>query len=79
MIYGAMFDEVNEATAMFKLLPRIAGPVRGTQPGASFVALDADGCNLPGDWYLRLAGAATAVLQHGVRPSPVLPLSLPAN
>jgi hypothetical protein len=78
MLYGAMFDEVNEGTAMFKLLPDAArAPVQGMPRGASFVTLDAEGCRLPSDWYLRLAGAATAALRSGVPPSPGLPLPLP--
>jgi len=80
MLYGAMFDEVNEGTAMFKQLPSAAqAPVRGVPPGDSFVTLDADGCRLPSDWYLRLAGAATAALRGHARPSPALPLKLPSN
>jgi len=69
MLYGAMFDEVDEGTAMFKLLPA-SGPT-------GFVTLDADGCRLPSDWYLRLAGAATASLRRGVSPGLALPLLVP--
>ncbi len=61
MLYGAMFDEVNEGTAMFKMLPnKKEAPVQGVPPENSFVTLDADGCHLPSDWYMRLAGTATA-------------------
>jgi hypothetical protein len=60
MVYVAMFDEVDEGTAMFKLAPSVdTVPVE-----ASFVTLDADGYDLPSDWYLRLAESATRVL-HG--------------
>lgn len=63
MVKGAMFDEIDEGTAMFKLAPRRAdAPV---EPG--FVTLDADGLTLPSDWYLRLAGAGTKVLR-GLQP-----------
>ncbi len=80
MIYGAMFDELNEGTAMFKMLPNAAeAPVRGIPPGYSFVTLDADGCPLPSDWYLSLAGAATAAVHSGTPPSPTLPLPLPSD
>jgi len=80
MIYGAMFDELNEGTAMFKMLPNAAeAPVQGIPPGYSFVTLDADGCPLPSDWYLSLAGAATAALHAGTPPSPNLPLPLPSD
>ena len=59
MIYGAMFDEMDEGTAMFKLAPTAAQlPAQGT-----FVPLDADGIKLPSDWYLRLADAAGKMLR----------------
>ncbi len=80
MLYGAMFDEVNEGTSMFKMLPDAAGaPVQGIPPGYTFVTLDADGCPLPSDWYLSLAGAATTAVHSGMQPSPNLPLQLPSN
>ena len=80
MIYGAMFDEVNEGTAMFKMIPDAAGaPVKGIPPGYSFVTLDADGCALPSDWYLSLAAAATAAVHAGAPISPNLPLPLPSD
>jgi hypothetical protein len=51
MIYAAMFDEVDEGTAMFKL-----APTRESVPaGVAIVTLDADGEQLPNDWYLQLA------------------------
>jgi hypothetical protein len=80
MVYGAMFDEVNEGTAMFKLLPSAAQtPVQGVPTGVSFVTLDADGCRLPSDWYLRLASAATAALRSGTMPSSTIPVPFPSN
>ena len=51
MLYGAMFDEVDEGTAMFK----VAASSRDAPTDAPFVTLDADGEPLPSDWYLRLA------------------------
>jgi hypothetical protein len=54
MVYGAMFDEVDEGTAMFKL-----APTRDSVPaGVLIVTLDADGDQLPSDWYLQLARQA---------------------
>lgn len=51
MIYVAMFDEVDEGTAMFKLAPTSNEiPSQGM-----WVALDIDGFSLPSDWYLRMA------------------------
>jgi hypothetical protein len=52
MLYVAMFDEVDESTAMFKVAPSKAGaPV-----DVPLVTLDIDGDTLPSDWYLQLAG-----------------------
>jgi hypothetical protein len=80
MLYGAMFDEVNEGTAMFKTLASAGqAPAQGMPPGYAFVTLDSDGCSLPSDWYLRLAGAATTALRGGARPPADLPLALPRN
>ncbi len=57
MAYVAMFDEVDEATAIFK--------VSNTPPQqASFLTLDDD----PTDWYLRLTGEGTRVIR-GERPA----------
>jgi len=54
MLYGAMFDEVDEGTAMFKL-----APTRDSVPaGVPLVTLDTDGDQLPSDWYLQLARQA---------------------
>ncbi len=72
MLYGAMFDE---GTAMFKLVAN-----RKNLPAQPpFVSLDADGCTLPSDWYLQLAGK-TAVMFHGdLKPAGTLPLAIPAR
>jgi hypothetical protein len=67
----AMFDEVNESTAMFKLAPRRAD----APDGGFWLTLDADGALLPSDWYLRLAGEITRAF-HGGR---ALPRRLPAK
>lgn len=63
MLYVAMFDEVDEGTAMFKIAPTKADlPAQGT-----FLSLDADGLSLPSDFYLRLGGVTTQVVR-GARP-----------
>ena len=65
MIYGAMFDEVNEGTAMYKLVPTTAQlPAQG-----QFLALDCDGITLSSDWYLRLANQAGKMLRGGDSPA----------
>ena len=60
----AMFDEVNEATAMFKLVSKRSE----APPTGYWLALDADGEQLPSDWYLRLAGELTQII-HGEKPA----------
>ncbi len=58
-IYIAMFDEVDESTAMYKL----AENDTQTPDQAYFLALDADGYDLPSDWYLRCAKLATEIVR----------------
>jgi len=73
MIYGAMFDEVNEGTAMYKLVPTAAQlPAQG-----KFLALDADGITLNSDWYLRLANQAGKMLRGQIPLQPIIPISPP--
>ncbi|MFB3826292.1 MAG: glycoside hydrolase family 71/99-like protein [Bryobacteraceae bacterium] len=56
----AMFDEVNEGTAVFKI-----APTRADAPEQGFwLTLDADGRKLPGDWYLRLSGLITKAFRQ---------------
>jgi len=65
----AMFDEVNEATAMFKLAPR-----RKDAPDQGFwLTLDADGRDLPSDWYLRLASEITRGFHGEISLKPAMP------
>lgn len=71
MLKTAMFDEVDEGTAMFKLAPTAAH----LPTGASFVPLDADGHALPSDFYLRVGGAATALLRGDLPLSSALPVA----
>lgn len=73
MIYGAMFDEVNEGTAMYKLVPTAAQlPAQG-----QFLALDADGITLNSDWYLRLANQAGRMLRGEIPLQTGIPISPP--
>lgn len=65
----AMFDEVNEGTAIFK-----AAAHRGDAPDQGYwLTLDADGADLPSDWYLRLAGEITRMFHGEIRPNPAMP------
>src|SRR5258708_24592216 len=68
MLKIAMFDEVNEATANFKVASRrLDAPSQGY-----WLTLDADGFTLPSDWYLRLAGEITRVFR-GQTPAAAMP------
>lgn len=60
MLKTAMFDEVDEATAMFKT----AATAKDSPAG--FLTLDADGEALPSDWYLRLTGQASKLLRKEI-------------
>ena len=71
MIYGAMFDEVDEGTAMFKLAPTTNEiPAQG-----SWVPLDIDGISLPSDWYLQLANEASKMLRGDIPLQSTIPIS----
>ena len=74
MLYIAMFDEVDEGTAIFKL----AQDPSALPIGVSLVSLDKDGYALPNDWYLRLSGKAGEMLRREIPISPEFPLELPA-
>ena len=63
-VFCAQFDEVDEGTAIFKVTARSSDfplPIGGC------LGFDADGNNLPSDWYLRLVGEAHFMLA-GKRP-----------
>lgn len=60
MLYAAMFDEVDEGTALFPVETHADKlPV-----GARMVTLNQDGCSLPDDWYLRVIGKAGEYLRN---------------
>lgn len=74
MLYIAMFDEVDEATAIFKVVARSEElPTEG-----ELIALDADLAygSLPNDWYLRLAGRAARYLDDGLGLPQTIPLDV---
>ena len=65
----AMFDEVDEGTAILKTVShRSQAPDQGY-----WLTLDADGNELPNDWYLRLAGEITRMFHGDIKPEPKLP------
>ena len=64
MLYVAMFDEVDEGTAIFKVTNE---PPAG--PGASFVTYE----GLPSDYYLRLTGLAGKVIRGDLPADDAIP------
>ena len=69
MLYVAMFDEVDEGTAIFKCTNE---PPTGN--GAKFLTLE----GLPSDHYLRLTGLAAKVIRGELPPTDALPAPLPS-
>ncbi|MBL8220172.1 MAG: hypothetical protein JNL62_13135 [Bryobacterales bacterium] len=70
MLKIAMFDEVDEATAVFKIASK-----RADAPEQGFwLTLDADGRELPSDWYLRVAGAITRMFHGELKVSEEMPI-----
>ena len=63
MAYVAMFDEVDEATAIFKVTNDPPAP-------GKFQTYE----GLPPDWYLRLTGAGTKLLRGEIPNQRTLPI-----
>jgi hypothetical protein len=57
-LYVAMFDELNEGTAIMKIAPHTSD----IPPGAQLLASDQGGCLEPNDLYLRITGEAAKSL-----------------
>jgi len=66
MLYIAMFDEVDEGTAIFKCTNNPP-----TSDGSRFLTLD----GLPSDFYLRLAGQAGKLLRDEIPLSTTVPVA----
>jgi hypothetical protein len=69
MIFVAMYDEVDEGTAMYKLEPH----QENTPTTGFWVTLDADGYELPSDWYLRLASETGRTLRGEILNDHIMP------
>ncbi|MFM9825276.1 hypothetical protein, partial [Flavobacterium sp.] len=76
-IYVAMFDEVDEGTAMFKITETKAKlPVQAQD---RLVSLDIDGVNLPSDWYLKLADQTQKMLDGTISSTSNIPILTPPD
>jgi hypothetical protein len=64
MLYVAMFDEVDEGTAIFKCTNDVPPP-----SAAEFATYE----GLPSDYYLRLTGAGAKMLRGEIAPEAPLP------
>ncbi|KAJ7596528.1 hypothetical protein C8J56DRAFT_917665 [Mycena floridula] len=61
IIYGAMWDEYDEGTAFMPVVEKTRNlPESEDFP---FLALDADGYEVPSDWYMRICGFAAEGLR----------------
>jgi hypothetical protein len=63
MFYVAMFDELDEGTAIFK----VAATQNDAPVGAHFLTLECaeGGQTFRSDWYLQLVGEAGKILHEG--------------
>jgi hypothetical protein len=71
MLYGAMFDEMNEGTSMLKMV----STTNQLPVGASLVPLNIDGYALPSDWYLQLANQAGKMLRGDIPLQSQMPIA----
>jgi hypothetical protein len=71
MVKTAMFDEIDEGTAMYKL----ATDKSKVPSQANFVTLNIDGVTLPSDFYLRLGASATRMLRGEIPISATQPIT----
>ncbi|KAG7090571.1 hypothetical protein E1B28_009678 [Marasmius oreades] len=72
-MYGAMWDEYDEGTALIPVVEKARLlPDGGKFP---FLALDADGYDIPADWYMRICGFAA----EGLRSERMIHESFPSK
>jgi len=73
MLYCAMFDEVDEGTAIFKLVADKQD--LPTQCQDRLVYLNIDGEKLPSDWYLRVVDQGGKMLRGEIAVTSKLPIT----
>ena len=74
-MYVAMFDEIDEGTAMYKQAVSVDDLPVDTQ----LVPLDVDGYALPSDWYLQLGREAQKMLDGRINLTNKIPISMPSR
>jgi hypothetical protein len=79
MLFGAMFDEIDEGTALYKIAPTTNEiPAFAPTNQYQFFALNADGYSLPSDWYLRVTQQGQQTIHHSIPLNSILPIT-PTN
>jgi hypothetical protein len=79
MLYGAMFDEIDEGTALYKIAPTTNEiPATAATNQYQFFALNADGYSLPSDWYLRVTQQGEQTIHQAIPLNGLLPIT-PTN
>src|SRR5436309_2702506 len=79
MLYGAMFDEIDEGTALYKIAPTTNEiPAFAPTNQYQFFALNADGYSLPSDWYLRVTQQGEQTIHQAIPLNSILPIT-PTN
>jgi hypothetical protein len=74
-----MFDEVDEGTALYKVVSDRADLPVEARDSLLYLNYDAASLptnlkNLPSDWYLRLTGEATRMLRREIPLSATIPI-----
>lgn len=69
-VWCAQFDEVDEGTAIYK----VAKDQSEVPDDGNWLTLDADGEDLPHDFYLRLCGEAQRMLAGNISLSDKIPI-----
>jgi hypothetical protein len=71
-MYVAMFDEIDEGTAMYKM-----AETQQDCPGVDplLVPLDEDGYDLPNDWYLQIGTEIQKMLEGSTLLTSILPIN----
>lgn len=70
-IWMAQFDEVDEGTAIYK----VAATQQEVPAEGKWLSLDADGTQLPNDWYLKLCGEAQKMMRGEIGLTDTIPIS----